>query len=121
MWFGRFGGAAGVDRVSRRPQRITVSYDLGGMVLTSVAVRAGTTFGKAACTATEILVGDSAARVKDECICTTTSRVIECILEVEEIGIPVCERSSPVREASDTPGRVCLCFKGSSVHFNICN
>lgn len=65
-------------------------------------------------------MGDSAARVEDEGVCTTTTRFVECVLELEEIGIPVCERGCPAREASETPGCVCLLNEGSGVHFNIC-
>jgi hypothetical protein len=99
----------------RRPQRIR-----GGRVLTSIAVIAGKVQGKAACATTEFLMGDSTARVKDKGVCITTSRFVECILELEDIGIPVYERGWPVREASETPGCICLLNKSGGAHLNIC-
>ena len=89
-----------------------------GRVLTSIEVFAGNISGKAACTATEIRMGDSAARVEDVCVCTTTSSGIEAISETKDTGF---YRFWPVREASDSPGCKYLCRDASGVHFNICN
>ncbi len=63
---------------------------------------------------------DPAARVENEGVCTTTGGVIECVLKVEGIGILVCERGCPIREATETPGGVYLLNNGSGVHFDIC-
>ena len=60
-----------VDHVARGRQHIMGSYDRSRDRGTYIAVCAGLT--------SKVLMGDSAASVKDECICTSTSSVVECV------------------------------------------